>query len=387
MRFNYTFLLACSLIVFTSCVEYDRFERIEDEKLRVIAVRYEPTADFAPGDTLTGKVYFAGNKVSSVSDFSLAYIHNYDKNHSFPDERKIELIDTTFWLPDSMQFKYRIPEDVFIKENNQGTSDTAKMRSVVELIKMNDMSGGTFLESIPKDSLQSIFAQLSALYLRPNLFFHAHSINGFDLKVNSEFIIRYNSKFPKYLPINHNPQIKWIAVYKVPDNISSNFSPLDPNLAGKFNESFLYNEYSPEKVVDTIEIDAGYKYFLFADYGTNTYVNLSGDTIHDTTCDFVEYPTKDTVYNLPESYFYRWFFQNMDNVDEVKDSLLTVGESGSEMDLAELTPPVFTSMKHFKIWLVVYDGFGGQYDRPKGYAMRSVSGVFKYTEAYQKSVK
>lgn len=384
MRFNYTFLLTCSLIVFTSCIEYDRFERIEDDKLRVIAVRYEPTADFAPGDTLTGKVYFAGNKVSSVSDFSIAYIHNFDKNHSFPDERKIELIDTVFWLPDSMQFKYRIPEDVFVKEN---ASDTAKMRSIIDLIKMNDLSGGTLLESIPKDSLPSIIAGLSSLYLRPNLFFHAHSINGFDLKVNSEFIIRYNSKFAQYLPINHNPQIKWVAVYKVPDDISKDFSPLNPGLAGKFDEFFLYNEYLPEKVIDTIEIDDGYKYFLFADYGINTYVNLSGDTIHDTTCDFVAYPTKDTVYNLPEAYFYKWFFQNIDNVDEVKDSLLTVGSSGSVMNLVELNPPVFTSMKKFKIWLVVYDGFGDQYDRPKGYAMRSISGVFEYTEAYQKSLE
>lgn len=387
MRFNYIFMLAYSLIVFTSCTEYDRFERIEDDKLRVIAVRYEPTADFAPGDTLTGKVYFAGNKVSSVSDFSLAYIHNFDKNHSFPDERKIELIDTVLWLPDSMQFKYRIPEDVFVKENTLGTSDTTTMRSIVDLIKMNDLSGGTLLESMSKDSLPSLIAALSSLYLRPNLFFHAHSVNGFDLKVNSEFIIRYNSKFPQYLPINHNPKIKWVAVYKVPEDISKDFSPLNPGLAGKFDEFFLYNEYSPEKVIDTIEIDDGYKYFLFADYGMNTYVNSSGDSIHDTTCDFVEYPTKDTVYTLSEQYYYKWFFQNKDNVDEVKDSLLTVGQSGSTMDLVELTPPIFTSMQHFNIWLVVYDGFGDQYNRPRGYAMRSLDGVFKYTEAYKKSVK
>jgi hypothetical protein len=353
----------------------------------VIAVRYEPTADFAPGDTLTGKVYFAGNQVSSVGDFSIAYLHNFDKNHSFPDEKKIELIDTTLWLPDSMQFKYRIPEDIFVKEDTIGTTDTAKIRSVVDLIKMNDLSGGTLLRSIPEDSLKSIFSQLSGLYLRPNLFFHAHSVNGYDLKINSEFIIRYNSKFPRYLPINHNPQIKWIAVYKVPDNIKDNFSPLNPNLAGKFNVTYLYNEYSPEKVVDTIEIDAKYKYFLGANYGIDTYINSSGDTVHDTTCDFVQDPAQDTVSLFPEQYYYKWFFQNTDNIDEVKDSLLTLDNSGLEPALIELSPPIFTSMKHFRIWLVVYDGFGNQYSRPRGFAMRSVDGVFKYTEAYKKSVK
>lgn len=373
--------------MFTSCMEFDRFERIEDDKLRVIAVRYEPTADFAPGDTLTGKVYFAGNKVSTVGDFSISYIHNFDKNHSFPDERKIELIDTTLWLPDSMEFKYRIPEDVFVKENTLGTSDTARIRSVVALIKMNDVSGGALLGSMPKDSLQSIFTQLSALYLRPNLFFHAHSVNGYDLKINSEFIIRYNSKFPKYMPINHNPQIKWVAVYKVPEDLSTDFSPHNPNLSGKFDVTYLYNEYTPEKVIDTIEIDAGYKYFLSANYGVDTHVNSSGDTVHDTTCDFVQDSTQDSVSMLPEQYYYKWFFQNADNVDEVKDSLLTLNNISTEPALIELSPPVFTSMKHFKVWLVVYDGFGNQYNRPRGYATRSVNGVFKYTEAYQKSVK
>lgn len=387
MRFNYILSLACSLIMFASCIEYDRFERIEDDKLRVIAVRYEPTADFAPGDTLTCKVYFAGNKVSSVGDFSIAYIHNFDKNHSFPDEKKIELIDTILWLPDSMQFKYRIPEDIFVKEDTMGTTDTAKIRSVVELIKMNDMSGGTLLGSIPEDSLQSIFAQLNALYLRPNLFFHAHSVNGYDLKINSEFIIRYNSKFPQYLPINHNPQIKWIAVYKVPDKLKDNFSPSNPNLAGKFDVTYLYNEYSPEKVMDTVEIDDKYKYFLGANDGIDTHINSSGAIVHDTTCDFVQDPAQDTASFLPEQYYYKWFFQNTDDIDKAKDSLITLNDNGLEPALIELSPPIFTSMEHFKIWLVVYDGFGNQYSRPRGYAMRSVNGVFKYTEAYKKSVK
>ncbi len=97
--------------------------------------------------------------------------------------------------------------------------------------------------------------------------------------------------------------------------------------------------------------------------------------------------TNDTVYTFPEQYTYNWFFQNEDDLDEVKDSLLTVIDGNSGSTLKELSPPVFTSMQHFKLWLVVYDEFSDQWSRPRGFAMRSVSGVFKYTDAYKKSVK
>jgi hypothetical protein len=55
--------------------------------------------------------------------------------------------------------------------------------------------------------------------------------------------------------------------------------------------------------------------------------------------------------------------------------------------LKELNPPVFTSMQHFKLWLVVYDEVLDQWNRPRGFAMRSVRGVFKYTDEYKKSAK
>jgi hypothetical protein len=387
MHLCYRFLIVCSLLIVISCVEYDRFERIENDKPRVVAIRYEPTADIAPGNTLTGKIYFAGNEVVSVGDFSMAYVHNFDKNHTFPDERKFDLISTITWFPDSMQFKYRIPEDVFTKEDIQGITDSTKTREIVGMISKIGQSGDSLLDLIPKDSLQSVLTAISALYARPTIFFHAHSKNGYDLKVSSEIIVRYNSRFPQHLPVNNNPRIKWIAVYKVPENLSNNFSPKKPELAGKFTVTYLYNEYSPQALSDTIEIDKGYRYFLDSDSGLNTYVSPSGDTIHDTTCDFTQIRTNDSVYTFPEQYTYSWFFQNEDDLDEVKDSLLTVIDGNSGSTLKELSPPVFTSMKHFKLWLVVYDEFPDQWSRPRGFAMRSVCGVFKYTDAYKKSVK
>ncbi len=115
-------------------MEFDTFERIEDSRLRVIGVQHEPKADFAPGDTVITKIFFAGDTLMSMGNFSLAYKHEFDHNHTFPDERKISVLDTTLWFPDSAQFRFVIPTDVFRKEHFFGTSDTSLVNELVTLV-------------------------------------------------------------------------------------------------------------------------------------------------------------------------------------------------------------------------------------------------------------
>jgi len=61
-------MVICGSACFLSCIYYEEFMEIEDSKLRVIGVHYEPFAEVAPGDTLTCKAYFAGDDVISILD-------------------------------------------------------------------------------------------------------------------------------------------------------------------------------------------------------------------------------------------------------------------------------------------------------------------------------
>ncbi len=382
------FLLLLGFLLTVLCTEFDWFERIENDRLRVIGVTYAPSADFAPGDTLVGKVYFAGDTVSSVDNFSIAYRHQYDKNDIFPDERKIALIDSTLWFPDSMQFRYKIPEDVFMKEYLQGGADSNRVKSVYDQVTALKQGGPALMQTIGEDSLEKLASAINRIYAQPSIFFHAKSVNGVDLKVRSEIIIRYNSLFSGYLPINHNPVIKWIGIYKVPAKKSKTFSPDSNRIEPDSNCSltYLYNEYDSLNISDTVAIDTGYDYFLTCTDGIDLRVDGNGDTVGDTTCDMIE-TGADFPSIVPEIYNYEWFFQNVDDIDEVKDSLLMFSYENSGPGYIQLKLPVFTAMKHFKIWVVIHDEAPGQWNRPQGYAVRSVEGVFKYTDAYSKSVK
>lgn len=372
------FLQLLLLTLFLSCTEFDTFERIEDNKLRVIGVQHEPKADFAPGDTVVTKIFFAGDTLMSISNFSLAYNHIFDHNHTFPDERPISVLDTTLWLPDSAQFRFIIPKDLFQKEHFFGSSDTASVNNLVTLINSQPDPESFILANQSSGIYTKYFDLISQLYARPNIFFHAQSVHGSDLKIKTDFVVRYNSKFPSLFPVNSNPSIKWIGIYKVKNEISSNFQPHDTASKGKFELFYLYNTFTPDKITDTIVIEKNYTYFIASNSQIPFFVNPNGDTLRDTVCDFI---TIDTL-SVPESFNYKYFFQNLDNTNEVPDSLLVIDNNNSNM--ATLKPPVFTSMKHFRIWVVLYDSFNAEWSRPRGCDIQSVKGVFRYGDGYGK---
>jgi hypothetical protein len=387
MKKNQLFTIFSGLfLICISCAEVDRFERIENDKLRIIAVKYDGAAEFAPGDTVRGKVYFAGNTIASVGDFSIAYVHQFDKNDIYPDEQKIALLDTTLWFPDSMQFRYVIPKDVFLTKKVQGLQDTSMIRKLYILASLVSEYGDTLLPPVSEDTLEQLMFAVNSLYAQPSLFFYANSVNGTRLKVRSEITIRYNSLFPDFLPVNHNPEVKWIAIYKVPSSRSASFAPHNPDTTGRSSVTYLYNTFYPETVADTVVIDTGYSYFLACNQGIDFHLGKTGDTIRDTTCDFFELPG-DSAASVPEEYNYHWFFQNLDTIDEVKDSLLVLLDGTTGPGTIQIKTPVNTAMQHFKIWVVVSDFITGMYSRPKGFGVGSGEGVFKYTDAYKNKVK
>lgn len=385
MKFLSEILFPVAIVLFFSCAQDDRFDRIENDKLRVIGVRYT-RAECAPGDTVCARVYFAGNAIASVGDFSIAYVQQYDHNYIYPDERKISLLDSTLWFPDSMQFRYVIPEDVFLKEKTQGTGNRAGLEQLVALVKTFRMYGDSTLPPVSEDTLNFLMEGVETIFAQPAIFFYANSVNGTRLKVKTDLTIRYHSLLPNLLPVNNNPQIKWIAVYKVPSRQAKNFYPHNPNLDTGTTVTYLYNEYSPESVSDTVVIDEGYTYFLTCNQGIDFHLDPTGDTIRDTTCDLIDI-AGDGSFVVPEEYNYNWFFKNLDEVDEIKDSLMVLSYDISGPGYIKIKPPVFTEMTHFKVWVVVSDFVSEYYSRPKGFAVGSALGVFNFTDKYRKSVK
>jgi hypothetical protein len=385
MKFLSDILIPAAIVLIFSCAQDDRFERIENDKLRVIGVRYT-TAEYAPGDTISARVYFAGNAIVSVGDFSIAYIQQYDHNYIYPDEKRISLLDSTLWFPDSMQFRYVIPEDVFLNEKTQGTGNHAGLEQLVSLAKTVRVYGDSALPPVSEDTLNYLMQCVENIFARPAIFFYANSVNGTRLKVKTDLTIRYHSLFPDVLPVNNNPQVKWIAIYKVPSRQAKDFYPHSPNLDTSTTITFLYNEYSPESVSDTVVIDQGYTYFLTCNQGIDFHLGPTGDTIRDTTCDLIDIAGDGSII-VPEEYNYNWFFKNSDEVDEIKDSLIVLSYDFSGPGYVKLKPPVFTEMSHFKVWVVVSDFVSEYYSRPKGFAVGSTQGVFKFTDKYRKSVK
>jgi hypothetical protein len=87
-----------------------------------------------------------------------------------------------------------------------------------------------------------------------------------------------------------------------------------------------------------------------------------------------------------EILFCRWFFRDEDVVPGVPlDSLISVGRSRT--NAVEFLPPVDTRMQRFSLWLVGYDDFRGERLRPTGFTFLSRQGVFRFSEAYKRSLR
>jgi len=205
--------------------------------------------------------------------------------------------------------------------------------------------------------------------------------------VAAQCIFRYNPLLTGLFPVNNNPQIRWLGVYRVTGNDVTGFSPESDRFDGRYELIYLYNEYDPASVVDTLVIDDGYTYYLAGDRGINAYTDSAGTTMYDTTIDFVTWDLGDTVLVVKETYEYQWFYQNVDEGSSNPDSLLYLDDMDAWPSLTLLQPPLVTSMRRFRVWLVVYDDWEDETNSARGYAMRAVDGVFSYTSAYENSVK
>jgi hypothetical protein len=361
------------VVCFSCSMMPSTFPRVDANKIRVIGVVFSSKPEVAPGDTITATAYFGGDKVTAITDFKLA--HHYRRLMSeitFTDSYSIESLIQPKGFPDSAQISFIINPDIFLRHQGIDSLPQHTVDSISRIITMNKDSLSLFLANLSNEQRDVLRNYIERMALPAYLLFTAHSENGTDLPIVASFRIKYHVPILGVVPVNNNPDISWLAVYKVPSNYAMNFSPNEPSLSGKFTTTYLYNKNNPSICDSNVAIDTGYAYFLAADDGV-VRNGSSIDTLRDTSTDW-------NGNRIRETYNYKWFYQNVDMVTDYEDSLMNIDNSTSSY--IEMKPAYNTEMKHFKVWVAVYDELEDRWWRPRGMCVRGVKGVFRFSNAY-----
>ncbi|MBN1131417.1 MAG: hypothetical protein JXA71_20705, partial [Chitinispirillaceae bacterium] len=336
-----------------------RYERVENDRVRTLAFVYDnkTLAEAAPGDTVTLRSYFAGERVSGIQwTVSTRVITDNVLGDTFGDTESL----SGYMVPgryreyfgggtDSAVFDFVVPPDVITVHFGGDMTVADLMPSgaavpfpepfssvpVSALIESLDSIAGMIPARIfelpgypPYQWLTAALAGagLGLDALEPLLQMSSVNIKIFALvngkhRVESTLTVRYNSRFHILEPaisINHNPSVNWIEIVRLKkDSAAVFYDPLRDT--GKIDAVFPFNDAD-----DTVPIDEGYRYFLVCDSAA-----ASLDSGSSLTGGNVE----------RENLLCRWFFRNEENVDNVPlDSLVSI--QGSPYNSAALLPPV-----------------------------------------------
>jgi hypothetical protein len=433
-RYSVTLLLA----LLAGCTTFPtRYERIEPDALRPIGFAYEPCAEGAPGDTIRVRAYFAGKKVASVRwQMSYSYVMNDYGEDTVLDVFTLAPLATDSHLPDSTIISFVVPDSTFYKTKSispkmlgmvrpalpapmqalsqQELAAVLEAMAAVNFEDPADMAaflqtwgptlGIASLTAGAMDTLMMTAGTLLSVFSIPGILYaNVTAEDGQSLKVKGSFSIRYNRRFEnspvaEMLPVNHNPAIRWIGVYKVHQTGIQSFNPAASEFAGKYTLSYLYNELYPDSVSDTVVIEKGYTYYAAADTGIVSFNQRAVDSIagtdsawklipadsvtSDTSIDRYRYVSPKTGRDSLEfeTWFYDWQYQNLDldSVTMPLDSLFMLMPAGSSR--AGLLPSIDKKLSHVKLWVSVFDTYLGEFNRPVGFTIKNVDLYFKYAD-------
>jgi hypothetical protein len=315
-----------------------RFERIENNRLRALNAVFLPRAEAAPGDTLTVRLYFGGDSVSGIDNWQICtdVITNEYGSEATVNWQDLDTVGITDQLPDSISKQIIIPDSIFyttqaISEQMLGLVKNllpAGMQSfsrnelvdfVMDLSRtdFNNPAGlGSFItrwavplgitgvpdSSTPASLTITAATLLNVFSIKGYLMFTARAVDGQTLPIRCQFVIRFNSAlanspFSAYVPVNHNPKIRTLALVTVDKDSVYTINLKDPQWEGRYTAQFLYNEAHPDSVSDTVAIDVGHSYFFAVDTSiTDIILSGSGTLVSPL-------PVEDTstlVINLPE---------------------------------------------------------------------------------------
>jgi hypothetical protein len=296
--------------------------------------------------------------------------------------------------------------------------------------KLSSDTAGNLLDS----AIAAAGVLVNTFSIKAYVFANISAKGGKRLVEKADFVVRYNSRVAQIpmvsalVPVNTNPRIRWLGMYLVKGGPNRSFSPNDSGFAGKWRLQYLYNELFPDSVHDTVLIDTGTSYYMAADSGMVQYTLHAGDTLHgvplsrdtvindtsidkyytvkkrcvtakaDTTMRFTLAFVPDSIHIPKDSsrcfssdaysfeiFYYDWFFENLalDSVTMPLDSLAVLSAGYSSNSFTQMLPSLDAHMTLAHFWVVTYDYYLGQYNRPEGQCFREVFCHFTYSDAYK----
>jgi len=387
-------LTTAAILIIAGCEQFTTsYQRIDDGEFRMLDFIYEP-ADASPGDTVTLTAIFAGKKtVDLLGDIDWGISFNVMRDllfgsvtvvDSMPLNAAAESFDTVF-SPKTRAVKFRIPipKDIMLTSKqipDQWTDalpDQLISAMPPEFVSMTKKqiidtlewfleniagaaNGGGGGDDNPLIQNTGDLPKLLQFFTVPIRVTAKMSEAGrLPHTIRSYQTIRYNRRLRAAgvnVPVNRNPVVDSIVVYKVEGKNITNF---DNKNAGNRQYTSVRLDKSKDPV---ILAEDGYTYFLEA---------FSGSSVDRS----ITMGGKDTL----EAHYAYWQFQ-LDPAEAGSVHFSRYMDTGGGMggSLSILTPPTDRGITKFTLWVTVKDEFLNEMNRPEASTLAEVSGRFEY---------
>jgi hypothetical protein len=377
-----TAIITAAIFLIAGCEQFDTtYQRVDDDEFRLLDFIYEP-ADASPGDTITLTAVFAGKKVDDINGYIDWWISfNVTRDVLFGtttvfDSTRLEPIAlpvVTDFSPNTQAVSFKIPVSKDIMRNSRQIPErwtdilpaSVAMMIPAEFKSMSKnqmidtlesflenpagVTGGTSIQDV--DYLPRLL-QFFTVPIRVTAKI-SNGPGGRPHTIRSGQTIRYNRRLaaagiPR-IPVNTNPIIKDVVVYKVRGADVTNIE----NKTGLDYDTIVLDKSGNS----AIEIENGYSYFLDA-----------------LTSNFDTSQTMQENWGQEKHYVYRQFQLDSRETAEIHHSKFMSFDEGS----GKITFPTDSRITKFTFWVTVTDEFLNELMRPEGSALAEVSGWFIY---------
>jgi len=371
-----TIVIVAAALALAGCEQFSTsYQRIDAGEFRLLNFIYEP-ADVAPGDTLLLTAVFAGRDVGDLDDhidwwLSFDVLVDLFGRTTVVDSMRFEAARverTTAHFSDNTQtVAFRIP----IPANIVRTTPSIPHRWVSMLPQymqdsfppeLANMDKGQMAEMIEMAADMGIPLDPSILQLFTvpiRIMAKMSGPGGRPHTIISNHTVRYNRRFHSAgMPINNNPVVDSVVVYKVMGRDLITFDSKTETAADSF---VLYRANGPAVEDAVIEVANGFSYFIEAH---------TAGSVDSTTTMFGA--------RVAERHYAYWQFAlDKDEIAGVKPA--DYMDFGSIMGTQwSLWPPRDKRIKKFTFWVTVTDEVLNERLRPEGSTLVEMSGRFEY---------